>query len=291
MYKFLRLLVLPLAAALATAVSLSAADESAPAAAVPAASDAKPPIFVDLEALIGTVRSKIEAAQGAIDASALKAEMAQFDAIIAKYPDAKPEERAGVLWAKALIYLQVFEDYDQCAAIVRTFKTDYPGTEFAAKADVIIAEIEKERKAQEFRDSLVEGREFPGLEGKALDGKPVGTATLKGKVVLIDFWATWCPPCRAEIPNVLAAYEKYHAKGFEVIAVSLDRDEADLKKFVEEKEMPWAQIYEGASEIAEQYGVESIPTTYLIDADGKIAARDLRGDDLEKKLEELLGAK
>lgn len=90
---------------------------------------------------------------------------------------------------------------------------------------------------------------------------------------------------------MLAAYEKYHAKGFEVVAVSLDRDEAELKKFIEEKKMVWPQIFEGASEIAEKFGVEAIPTTYLVGADGKIVARDLRGEDLAKHLDVLLAGK
>lgn len=289
MNKYLRLFILPLTAAIWVATPVLAADETAPAAA--AAPAEKPAIFADLETLIGVIRGKVEAAAGEITPAELKDEMSQFDSIIAKYPDAKPEERAGVLWAKALLCLQVFEDYDQCAAIVRSFKTDYPGTEFAMKADTILAEVEKERKSQAFRDSLVVGCEFPGVEGKSIDGKAVGTTALKGKVVLIDFWATWCPPCRGEIPHVLAAYEKYHAKGFEVISVSLDRDEEALTKFVAEKKLLWPQIYEGAAEIAEKFGVESIPTTYLIGADGKIVGRDLRGEELSEKLEELLGGK
>jgi thiol-disulfide isomerase/thioredoxin len=272
----------------------AADDDDAPLAPPPAAKiepAAKSPIITGLETLFGEIKAKIAAADGKITAAQLGGDLERFDAIIAKYPGAKPEEKAGVLWMKAMLFIQVFEDYDQGAAIVRRFKTEYPTTEFAAKADEVLASIEKDRKAQELRKSLVAGATFPGVEGKSLDGSAVSTAALKGKVVLVDFWATWCPPCREEIPNVVAAYEKFHAKGFDVLAVSLDQDEAELKKFIAENKMPWVQIFEGADAIAEKFGIESIPTTYLIDADGKIVATDLHGDALAKKLEELLGGK
>ena len=87
---------------------------------------------------------------------------------------------------------------------------------------------------------------------------------------------------------MLAAYEKFHAKGFEVLAVSLDRDEADLKKFIAEKKLPWPQIYDGAEALAEKFAIEAIPTTFLVGADGKIVATELRGDDLENHLGRLL---
>ncbi len=251
----------------------------------------KTPIMAELEQLVGGIAGKLKAAEGNLTAAQLAAELAQFEAIVAKHPQAKPEEKAGVLWAKALLCLQVFEDFEQGAAIVRRFKTEYPATEFAAKADEILAAIAQDQRLQELRKALVEGGTFPGLEGKALDGAAVSTAALKGKVVLVDFWATWCPPCREELPHVLAAYEKFNAKGFEVLAVSLDRDEDELKQFIAEKKLPWPQIFEGAEAIAEKFGVESIPTTYLIGADGTIVGRDLRGDELAKKLEQLLGGK
>ncbi|HLP08199.1 MAG TPA: TlpA disulfide reductase family protein [Opitutaceae bacterium] len=291
MKKQLRLLALALVGVGAASLQHAAEDPTAPAPAPAIAPAEKSPIMTDLEKLVGEIRTKLEAAQGNLQPAQLTTELAQFDAIIAKYSDAKIEERAGVLWAKALLVLQVFEDYEQGAAIVKRFKTEFPGTEFATKSDEILAAIEQDRKAQEFRSALAVGAQFPGIEGKALGGAEVNTAKLNGKVVLIDFWATWCPPCREEIPNVLAAYEKFHAKGFEVVAVSLDRDEAELKKFIEEKKMAWPQIFEGASEIAEKFGVESIPTTYLVGADGKIVARDLRGEDLAKHLDVLLAGK
>jgi thiol-disulfide isomerase/thioredoxin len=104
-------------------------------------------------------------------------------------------------------------------------------------------------------------------------------------VVLIDFWATWCPPCRAELPNVIATYQKYHSKGFDIIGVSLDEDKAQLLSFIKDHNMTWPQYYDGKkwdNQLAMNYGVEIAPTTYLLDGEGKIIGKDLRGDDLKK---------
>ena len=124
------------------------------------------------------------------------------------------------------------------------------------------------------------------------DGKSLSIAEIANanKVTLIDFWASWCGPCRAEIPSVKAAYEKYHKKGFEIIGVSLDNSEDAWKKAIESLKLTWPQMsdlkgWECAGAI--QYGVRSIPATFLIQ-NGKIIARDLRGEEIEKKLEEIL---
>ncbi|MCO4293734.1 AhpC/TSA family protein [Solitalea sp. MAHUQ-68] len=115
----------------------------------------------------------------------------------------------------------------------------------------------------------------------------------KGKYTMLDFWASWCGPCRAENPNVVKLYEKYHAKGFNILGVSLDRDEKKWKDAIAADNLTWNHVSDlkyWQSEYAAMYGVQAIPATFLLDANGKIIAKNLRGEELAKKLEELLGS-
>jgi peroxiredoxin len=148
--------------------------------------------------------------------------------------------------------------------------------------------------------SLAIGQKAPSFEAKSTDGKPINfPESYKGKVVLLDFWATWCGPCRAEMPNVVAAYEKYHDKGLEVLGISLDRanDREKLAKFTRDNKMPWPQICDGKfwkAELAEKYGIESIPRPILVDGDtGNIIAEGekARGANLERAIEKALEGK
>ena len=135
------------------------------------------------------------------------------------------------------------------------------------------------------------GQPAPAIAGKTLDGAELALASLRGKVVLVDFWATWCGPCRAELPNVLRAYEKFHPRGLEIVGVSLDQDEQKLRAFLEEKKMAWPQFYDGKgweNEIAVAWGIDSIPATYLIDQDGVVRAKGARGEALDRAVEALL---
>lgn len=136
------------------------------------------------------------------------------------------------------------------------------------------------------------GSPFPDFSEKDIDGKDLSVGKYKGKIVLVDFWATWCGPCVAELPNVLQTYEKYHSKGFEVIGISLDSDKGKLTSFVKAKNMPWPQAFDGGgwkNKLAQQYNVRSIPATYLIGKDGKIIAANLRGPALEQAVAKALG--
>ena len=128
---------------------------------------------------------------------------------------------------------------------------------------------------------------------KDTKGAELSIASRKGKVTLIDFWATWCGPCVADLPNVISAYKKFHSKGFEVIGISLDRDQkAVLDKFLASRPgMKWPQHYDGKywqNELAVLYGIKSIPATFLLDQNGKIFRTGLRGDALDVAIERLL---
>ena len=138
---------------------------------------------------------------------------------------------------------------------------------------------------------LVPGaRPFP-VAAKDLNGRPLTLAQYHGKVVLMDFWATWCGPCVGEMPNVIAAYKKYHAQGFDIVGVSLDQSRPALVGFIAENKMPWRQVFDGkywSSAVPREYGVQAIPFGLLIGRDGKIAAVDVRGPALETAIRQAL---
>ncbi len=130
------------------------------------------------------------------------------------------------------------------------------------------------------------------VTGTQLDGEKFDWAKYRGKVVLIDFWATWCGPCRAEVPNVKKNYREYHDRGFEVVGVNLDDQREDVEKYLEKEKYPWVTLYDGgwdANALATYYGVMGIPTVILVDKQGNVVSTNARGGELGKLLEKLLG--
>jgi len=128
------------------------------------------------------------------------------------------------------------------------------------------------------------GDPAPDFTGTTTDGKELRLADLRGKVVLLDFWATWCAPCIAEFPNLLRVYDQYAAKGtLVVIGISLDQDSQTVQKFVHDRKLPWPQIVLGPAEtnsVAKAYNVSGVPATFLIGPDGKIIAKGVTGEAL-----------
>lgn len=149
------------------------------------------------------------------------------------------------------------------------------------------------RKLAERMTATTRRIKLPGtpmeLEGKRLDGSAFDPKTLAGKVVLVDFWATWCGPCLEEIPNILAQYDRYHDKGFEVLAISLDETREELDAFLAEKKLPWPILFSGAGfddPVARRYGVNGIPQLILIGRDGNVLSIAARGPRLAELLAE-----
>ncbi len=139
---------------------------------------------------------------------------------------------------------------------------------------------------------LAIGTMAPEINMATPDEKPLALSSLKGKVVLIDFWASWCGPCRAENPNVVRAYNKYKSKGFDIYSVSLDKDMDKWKSAIIADGLIWknhvCDFKFWQSPVVALYNFNSIPTNVLIDKEGKVLAKNLRGEELDKKLEEVL---
>jgi peroxiredoxin len=154
--------------------------------------------------------------------------------------------------------------------------------------------------AQETNAAYSPGQKAPAFEVKTTDGKTVQfPGDFKGKVVLLDFWATWCGPCRAELPNVAATYQQYHSQGLEFLGISLDRENAkdQLAAFTKDNNMPWPQVYDGKfwrTALVVQYGIHSIPMALLVDGDNGIILAEgdeARGPKLAPAIKKALAAR
>jgi len=278
--------------ALVTVAVILLAPRRVIAAEPPSKAAATNAVTVRLQAMIAKINAKLQAGQRS--ATDLAEDMKAFDTFIAERKSDKSPEMAQVVWMKAMLYLQVLDDSAKAVEGINLVIKDFPGTPYAKQAAEVLPQIEKLEAMKAIQRSLVVGQPFPDFQEKDLDGKPLSVSRFKGKVLLVDFWATWCGPCRVELPNVLATYEKHHKKGFEILGISLDQDAVAMKQFMANNKMTWPQYFDGLlwqNKLAVRYGVNSIPATYLLDAQGKIIARDLRGDDLEKAVAKALAKK
>lgn len=141
--------------------------------------------------------------------------------------------------------------------------------------------------------SFMTGAVAPDFAQNDPDGQPIKLSELRGKVVLVDFWASWCGPCRRENPNVVRMYNKYKSQGFEILGVSLDKQKGAWLKAIEKDKLTWPHVSDlrgWKNEVAQLYSVTSVPATILLDREGRIIARNLRGPELEAKVGEVLKA-
>ncbi len=175
-------------------------------------------------------------------------------------------------------------------------------TDFTPEFDVLLKETanSKEPKIAEFAGRMLNeffrnpaGKAFPAFpaDKKTTDGQVISLDRFKGKVLLVDFWATWCPPCRAEVPELVKTYKAFKDKGFEILGISFDQDKEAFEKYIKENEMPWPQYFDGKgweNEVGPTYGIQSIPAMYLIDGEGKVISTDLRSGKLEEELKKIL---
>jgi peroxiredoxin len=181
--------------------------------------------------------------------------------------------------------------------IIRNFyRFDYPELKDIAAAFDTSLKASDYYQAVEERLNLMKNIQIgmPAVDFTLNDtaGKPVALSSLKGKILLVDFWASWCRPCRMENPNVVKAYKGYNRKGFDVLGVSLDKERAKWVKAINDDGLTWNHVSDlkgWGNQAAKLYAINSIPSNVLIDMNGVIIGRDLRGEGLEKKLAELLG--
>lgn len=192
--------------------------------------------------------------------------------------DANP----GVLMSAFLVtfFEQQFEEHVAIYKKIRdSLIRQWPENEFVKHID------------SRLRSVLAAGMEAPDIELPDRDGNTRRLSDLRGKVVLIDFWASWCRPCRMENPNVVRLYQQYHDKGFEIFSVSLDNNRDAWLKAIVDDHLSWpnhvSDLRGWSSAGGRLYGIQSIPSTVLVDKDGKILARNLRGQELENKLKEI----
>ena len=225
-----------------------------------------------------------------------------FETFAAKEKTVDPTNAAEADFIKARLYQIVLSDQVKTGTLLRQLTNDFPQTPFGQQAGLLLQMIDQqvaEDKAmaeiiKKQGELLAPGKPFPDFAEKDLDGKPLSVGAFKGKVVLVDFWATWCVLCRIDLPNVIAAYQKHHGEGFEIVGVSLDDDRSVLDRFLKNAEgMTWPQYFDGKhweNKLARQYLVMSLPFNVLVGRDGKIIGTQLSGTALDAAITAALGA-
>ena len=198
-----------------------------------------------------------------------------FKESVAQNPDDPTSYYIPLNIASTLASAGEFEKYEKVLALI---PSEGVPEQVGGMIDNVRAMVEGERAKFDRIGKPVD------LAFTAIDGREVDLSQLKGKVVLLDFWATWCGPCIVALPKVKVAYEKYHSKGFEIVGISLDEELDSLKQFIAKQDMPWPQYYDGkgwSNDIARRFGISAIPAMWLIDREGNLRHLEVRADLIE----------
>ena len=194
--------------------------------------------------------------------------------------DYSGDQRIAVLQLELAVFLER-HDPNAAESMLRTLETSQ---------DIHVAALAQQQLAS-FESTRQLGKAPLDLKFKAVDGTDVDVAKLRGKVVLVDFWATWCGPCRMEIPNVVATYNQLHKDGFEIVGISLDQSKDKLLGYTQQAGMTWPQYFDGkgwANDISSRYGINAIPAAWLVDKKGLVRTTQARGADLATQVKALL---
>ncbi|MFC2151383.1 redoxin domain-containing protein [Bacteroidota bacterium] len=183
------------------------------------------------------------------------------------------------------------DDFDYFTLVDSSLILKYPESDAVKALHAQMEEIKRQMRNETELNNLVGiGIEAPEIVLQNPDGDTIALTSLRGKYVLLDFWASWCRPCRVENPNLVKSYKKYHDKGFEIFQVSLDKQKESWVGAIESDQLTWTHVSDlkyWNSEAAKLYQVQSIPASFLLDKNGKIIAKNLRGNALEAKLSEI----
>jgi peroxiredoxin len=193
-----------------------------------------------------------------------------------------------------LSYADWQNDFELIETATTAIKQKQPGYKYTESLVTNVSQYKiylEQKSAKEKGNPASIGKEAPEFVLPDVKGKMVRLSSFRGKYVLVDFWASWCGPCRQESPNVVRAYNKFKGSKFDILSVSLDDNKDKWLGAIEKDQLTWTHVSDlkaWESSVVRLYQVEGIPATFLLDPNGVVVARDLRGDALEKKLEELL---